>query len=170
MTHYISQTITVMHMKKIYGKIFGLLAVLAASFGMTSCDDGGPWYDGYRPPTGWNNTFYDSRLNGYWELVQYNSYPVSAGEANYMYFNGDGRGEYYYMQNGYRYVEGMVYWCQQSVTGTSRYQVNIQYEGGGSETTNYWFNDNPNTLTMQWMTNSGRTETYVYDRIYRAPW
>ena len=156
-------------MKKIYAKILGVAAIVAASLSLTSCDDGGPWYDGYYPPNGWNSTFYDNRLNGYWELVQYNSYPVDPGEKNYMYFNGDGRGLYYYWQGGRRYTTGMVYWCQSSNTGTSQYQVNIQYEGGGSETTNYWFVGN-NTMTMQWMTTNGRTETYVYDRIGYAPW
>lgn len=159
-------------MKKAAFRIFAGIALLAASFGLTSCDDD-PWYDdwggNYYPPNGWNDTFYDSRLNGYWELIQYNSYPVHPDDANWFYFHGNGRGQYFYLQNGDEYTQRMRYWCQYSNTGTSRYQINIQYEDGSAETTNYWFPDN-NTLMMQWMTAGGRTETYVYDRVGYAPW
>lgn len=73
-----------------------LLAFMSA--GLTSCvgDDDG-WWGG--PPTGWD-TFNDTRLSGYWALVQYNSDPVDADDANYLYFNGNGRGLYYYLQGG----------------------------------------------------------------------
>ena len=65
------------------------------SAGLTSCvgDDDG-WWGG--PPTGWD-TFNDTRLSGYWALVQYNSDPVDADDANYLYFNGNGRGLYYFL-------------------------------------------------------------------------
>lgn len=138
------------------------------SAGLTSCvgDDDG-WWGG--PPTGWD-TFNDTRLSGYWALVQYNSDPVDADDANYLYFNGNGRGLYYYLQGGRRYTEQTVYYSQDSNTGTSRYQINIQYEYSSPVTMNYWFTHSGNTMWMQWRTGNGAVQTYVYDRIQYAPW
>lgn len=141
---------------------------LTASCALTSCiDNDGPWWD--EPGYGWDS-FNDQRLEGYWKLVQYNSDPVSDGAANYMYFNGDGSGYYYYLDNGYRERERLRYWSQDSGNGASRYQINIQYEYSSPLTTSYWFTHSNNTLWLQWQTSGGRVQTYVYDRINYAPW
>ncbi len=95
-------------------------------------------------PAGWD-TFNDSRLAGYWGLVQYSSDPVGASDANYLYFNGNGRGYYYYLQGGREYTERTVYYSQDSNTGTSNYQINIQYEYSSPVTMNYWFTHGGNT-------------------------
>ena len=156
-------------MKRILRTVAGIVAVVALSVtGLTSCINAeGDWWGG--PPTGWD-TFNDSRLGGYWMLVQYNSDPVYQSDANYLYFNGNGYGYYYYLDNGYREREQLRYWCQGSNTGTSNYQINIQYEYSSPLTTNYWFTHGNNTLWMQWRTSGGRVQTYVYDRINYAPW
>lgn len=146
--------------------LVALVSILSGTL-LTSCDgDDGPWWG--TPPYGWN--FQDPRLQGYWQLVQYNSDNVYPDETNYMYFNGDGRGLYYYMERGYRETEQLRYWCQDAVSGASNYQINIQYEYSSPQTTSYWFTHGNNTLWMQWTTNGGRVQTYVYDRIYSAPW
>ncbi len=124
------------------------------------------WWSG--PPSGWN-TFNDTRLAGHWQLVQYNSDPVYDNDANYLYFNGNGAGLYYYLINGYRQTESIRYWSQNSNSGTSNYQINIQYEFDSPVTENYWFTHNGNTLWFQWRTSRG-VQTSVYDRIPRAPW
>lgn len=145
----------------------GVLSLLAA-VSLTSCTDGdGPWwtYPGY----GWD-TFNDSRLSGYWQLVQYNSDPVYAGDANYLYFNGNGYGNYYYLRGGGRYREQLRYWCQNSVSGTSSYQINLQYEYSSPVTANYWFTHDNNTLWLQCQTGNGAVQTYVYDRCGGVPW
>lgn len=125
---------------------------------------------GARSPYGWDDTFYDSRLNGYWALDQINSSYVDGTEVNYLYFGGNGRGRYYYYDRGQRYWENTAYWCQNSVSGTSNYQINLQYETVGSPTTmNYWFTDSGRTLWMQW-SNSGGVQTYVYRYYPSEPW
>ncbi len=148
--------------------LLGLALFIGLSVSFTSCgieDDG--WWGG--PPSGWD-TFNDSRLTGYWGLVQYNSDPVYSNDANYLYFNGRGRGSYFYLQGGRRYKEQIVYYSQDSNTGTSNYQINIQYEFSSPVTMNYWFTHNGDTLWMQWRTSDGAVQTYVYDRMNRAPW
>lgn len=143
--------------------IFGGIATLLSSCDLE--DDG--WWGG--PPSGWDSNN-DTRLSGYWALVQYNSDPVYNSDANYLYFNGRGRGYYYYLQNGRRYTEQIVYYSQNSNTGTSSYQINIQYEFSSPVTMNYWFTHDGNTLWMQWRTGNGSVQTYVYDRTPGAPW
>ncbi len=149
--------------------VWMLIAVAAVSLiSLTSCYiQGNSWWTS--PPYGWD-TFNDSRLTGYWQLVQYNSDPVHPSQANYLYFNGNGYGRYYYLDNGYRDSEQTRYWCQDAVSGASNYQINIQYEYSSPLTSSYWFTHNGNTLWLQWTTNGGRVQTYVYDRINRAPW
>ncbi|MDE5840734.1 MAG: hypothetical protein K2H49_07410 [Muribaculaceae bacterium] len=120
------------------------------------------------PPNGWNDTFYDRNLVGCWQLYQVNSDYVRGDEVNYMYFNGDGRGAYYYYERGYQERERLAYWCQRSVNGTPSLQINIQYEYGSPSTMNYWFTD-ADTLWMQWRNSSGM-QTYVYKYISRVPW
>lgn len=149
-------------------KIFPLLAAMfiALCAGLTSCGDD-DWWGG--PPDGWD-TFNDTRLEGYWRLVQSNSEDVSLSDTNYLYFNGNGRGEYYYLRNGIQNVENTVYYSQDSNSGTSNYQINIQYQYSNPVTMNYWFTHGGSTLWMQWRTGNGAVQTYVYDRINRAPW
>lgn len=127
-------------------------------------------YDGWNPepPYGWDNTFCDQDLTGCWQLYQINSEYVSGDAVNFMQFNGDGRGYYYYYDRGYREEERIAYWCQHSVSGSSALQVNIQYEYGRPSTMNYWFTDRY-TLWMQWR-NSYGVQTYVYKEVPRAPW
>lgn len=135
-----------------------LTAILLAPL-FTSCivDDGDGWYPA--PPSGWNY-FYDSSLNGSWQLVQANDLPVSQYETNYMYFNGDGRGTYYYYRNGRLFAEDMAYYCQEAYQGASRYQINIQYEYDSPVTMSYWFSGN--TLWLQWTDGYGDVTTYLY--------
>ncbi len=155
--------------KNPHTKRIPLLASLAAVLAITlsSCIiEPDEWWSG--PPTGWN-TFNDTRLTGHWQLVQYNSEPVYTNDANYLYFNGNGAGLYYYLINGYRQVESIRYWSQNSNSGTSYYQINIQYEYDSPVTENYWFTHGGNTLWFQWRTSQG-VQTSVYDRIPRAPW
>lgn len=142
----------------------GLIALCAPV--LTSCDTDDGWYP--YPPNGWNNDFYDSRLDGYWQLVRVNSMPITGRDTNWLFFNGSGRGVYYYYLNGRPYSELTAYWCQRS-GGVSRYQINLQYEGSGqSATMSYWFEDN-DTLWMQWANQSG-VQTYIYSYVGRAPW
>lgn len=119
------------------------------------------------PPYGWDS-YSDPDLTGTWELYQVNSQYVRGDEVNYMQFNGNGRGYYYYYDRGYRETEKLAYWCQRSVSGTSTMQINIQYEYGNPSTMNYWFTDR-NTLWMQWR-NSNGVQTYVYKYYSGLPW
>lgn len=145
------------------GRIWILMAmVTVCCMGfLSSCDDDDDWYGPSR--------FYDNRLNGYWELVEYNDQPVYADDVNYMYFGGNGYGYYYYWENGRRYLEDLYYESQEAVNGYSDYQLNLQYGNSRPTTVNYWF-ENRNVLCMQWMSGYNRLETYVYERVYGAPW
>lgn len=154
-------------MKKFTHYLGGVALMIIAAVTLTGCySDDGNWWDA--PGYGWN--FNDTRLAGYWALVQYNSDPVNLSDANYLYFNGNGYGYYYYLDNGYRQREQLRYWCQNSYSGASNYQINIQYQYSSPLTTSYWFTHGGNTLWMQWQTSGGRVQTYVYDRINGAPW
>ncbi|MDE6018927.1 MAG: hypothetical protein K2G85_08975 [Muribaculaceae bacterium] len=148
-----------MKKKLFYLPIFAMLMLV-----LPSCDIN---YWNPEPPSGWD-TFYDRNLNGCWQLYQVNSDYVRGDEVNYMYFNGDGRGTYYYWDRGYRETENLAYWCQRSVNGTTSSQINIQYEYGNPSTMNYWFTDS-DTLWMQWR-NSAGVQTYVYKYTNRVPW
>lgn len=156
-------------MKKLYSKILMGLMLVMMGVGLTGCYVDAGWDP--LPPDNWNNTFYDSRLTGYWELYSINNRYVSGDAVNYLYFNGDGRGRYYYYQNGMRYWENTAYWCQNAYSGNSNYQINLQYQTTGSPTTmNYWFVDGQRYLYMQWY-NSYGWQTYVYVFYpYGAPW
>ncbi len=148
-----------MKKKLLYLPIIGMLLLL-----LPSCDVN---YWNPEPPSGWD-TFYDQDLTGCWQLYQVNSNYVRGDEVNYMYFNGDGRGTYYYWDRGYQETERLAYCCQRSVSGASTLQINIKYEYGSPSTMNYWFSDN-DTLWMQWR-NSYGVQTYVYKYINRVPW
>ena len=152
--------------------LFPIISALMAggsSIVLTGCVDDDYWP--YSPPPGWGaNYFYDSRLDGSWELVQANSSPVDPYDTNYMDFYGDGHGRYYYYRNSHPYSEEMAYFCQRSGSTTTNYQINIQYEDGTGSTMAYWFTDGGNTLWLQWQTGNGRIITYLYDRISYIPW
>ena len=142
-----------------------LLPVLAVFLlALPSCGDINYWNP--EPPGG--DTFYDQNLTGCWQLYQVNSNYVRGDEVNYMYFNGDGRGTYFYYDHGYQETERLAYWCQRAVDGASSLQINIQYEYGSPSTMNYWFSDRE-TLWMQWRNNYG-LQTYVYKYYGRIPW
>ncbi len=146
-------------------KYFLCLPILAVlMFLLPACGDINYWDP--QPPVG--DTFYDSDLTGCWQLYQVNSKFVRGDEVNYMYFNGDGRGTYFYYDRGYQETERLAYWCQRSVSGTSSLQINIQYEYESPSTMNYWFSDSE-TLWMQWR-NSYGVQTYVYKYFGRIPW
>lgn len=146
-----------------------LVVLAVASLGiLTSCyRDSESWWS--EPPFGWQPVK-DPRLSGYWQLVQYNSDPVSPYETNYLYFNGNGNGYYYYFDNGYRTSELIRYWCINPGSGSTHLQLNIQYQYHSALTTSYWFTHGGNKLWMEWTTDGGSVQTYVYDRINRAPW
>lgn len=152
-------------------KIMSVALLVLASVGLSGCYiDGGVWSPA--PPYGWNNTFYDQNLNGYWQLEMINGSYVYGDNVNYMYFGGNGRGRYYYYNYGSRYWENTAYWCQDAVSGYSNYQINIQYETSGSPSTmNYYLADRGRTLVFQWFDQySGRSVEYVYTRISYQPW
>lgn len=145
-----------------------LLAVLSlwAISAFTSCsDDSGYWVGA--PPQGWN-VYYDSRLNGDWQLIQANGRDVTGDATNYLEFFGDGVGRYSYYSNGRLYSERTNYWCNKAYSAGSNMQMNIKYESGQAATMLYWFTDNANLLWMSWSTGSG-TVTYVYRYLQRIP-
>lgn len=143
------------------------LAVMSL-IAFSSCDsDPDYWWDEPGNPPG---AFNDSRLTGYWQLVQYNSDAVPANEANYMYFNGNGRGYYYYLSNGQKQVETIRYRSIDTGTGASNYMLDINYQYSNPLSTSYWFTHGDDVLWMQWQTGNNRVQTYVYDRIDGAPW
>lgn len=138
------------------------------AIGLSGCYYDSGWSPA--PPSGWDDTFYDSRLNGYWQLVQINGGAVGPYDTNYLFFGGAGRGRYYYFDRGVKYWEETAYWCQYSNTGQTDYQINLQYENTWQPTTmNYWFTDRGYTLWMQWRNSMG-LQTYVYRAIDYAPW
>lgn len=116
-------------------------------------------------------TFFDSRFDGYWQLVEANGLAVDGYDVNYLYFNGTGQGDYYYYEDSNPYVETLQYQCRPSNNDDSKYQLVIQYENSPSPSyVNYRFSDEANsTLTMSWIEN-GTPTTYVYTRYPSAPW
>ncbi len=154
-------------MKKIRKLMLFAIVAAGISAGFTGCTDDDDWVP--VPPYSWQNAFHDQNLNGFWQLTQINGQPAGEDQANYLYFEGNGHGEYYYYFNGEQKEEETLYWCRQ-VNGVTRYQINLQYESNTQPVTmNYWFTDNGQNLWMQWRANMA-TETYVYTRINNAPW
>lgn len=164
--------IKIVQVMKKHSFLFPLMAIFMAiccSTLLTGCVDDDYWP--YNPPPGWgSNYFYDSRLEGSWELTQANSAPVGTYDTNYMDFLGGGHGRYYYYSNNRPYSEEMAYFCQKSDSNTTDYQINIQYEDGSASTMAYWFTDGNNTLWLQWRTNNGHVVTYLYSRVSSIPW
>lgn len=147
-----------------------LLLTIFCSTALTSCvGDVDLWP--FSPPPGWgSNYFYDSRLEGSWQLTQANSTPVGRYDVNYLEFFGGGHGRYYYYSNGQPESERMGYFCQQSNSNTTNYQINVQYEDGSASTMAYWFSDNNRTLWLQWKeSRTGQIITYLYTRVYDIP-
>lgn len=149
--------------------LLGALLIAAIPLLLTSCYTDDDWYD---DGPGWNNGFYDGRLEGWWELVQADGVNVGRYDTNYMDFLGGGRGYYYYYNNGHPYSERLTYYCQESASPSSRYQINIRYEDGTVSTMSYWFTDSTGiALWLSWYDNSiGRTVTYLYRPVNGAPW
>lgn len=137
-----------------------LLPLCLLMLAMTSC----VYVDNNSQPA-----FYDSRLYGYWRLVEINYRPIYAEQANYLFFNGSGSGMYFYYDMGRRYQERMTYKCY----GSSRYndnELSIWYEYDTSPSTmTYYFNNSGNNLVMQFY-DRGVPTTYVYTRMNYAPW
>lgn len=148
-------------MKKRLLKGFGALSLFAfLMLLMSSCAGDSYWYD--------DGDFYDHRLDGRWELVQYDSNPVYDDAVNYLYFDGRGRGTYWYYRGGRLYSMPTYYESQPSYSGISDYQLNLQYGNDRPTTISYWFTAGNNTLWMQWR-EGGRVVTYVYDRVNYFP-
>lgn len=158
-----------MVMKKnsyLIGLALTLVAAGSATI-LTGCEDDDYWP--YNPPPGWGgNYFYDSRLEGSWELTQADYHPVGRYDTNYMEFYGGGHGTYYYYTNGYLEDEDMAYFCQEADYPNGNNLINIQYETGRPSTMNYWLSNGNTTLTFTWRTGD-EIVTYVYSRIRRVP-
>ncbi|MDE6342852.1 MAG: hypothetical protein K2K93_11105 [Muribaculaceae bacterium] len=152
-------------MKKCILRSLGMACVASLAILFSGCGYVDAWDP--EPPYGVNDTFYDSDLDGCWQLYQINGEQVRRDQVNYMQFYGNGRGMYYYYDRGYLENEKLAYWCQRSVSGTSTRQINIKYEYDNPSTMNYWFT-NRDTLWMQWR-NSYGVQTYVYVWIDRIP-
>lgn len=153
-------------MKKHLNHILLLIIFTALSTGfLSSCVTDDDW--GYYPDGG--NAFYDSRLEGWWVLTQANGQNVTYYDTNYLEFLGSGRGYYYYYVNGREYSERMTYFCQESGSPSSRFQINLQYGNSQPTTMTYWFTDNNDSLWLQWLTASG-TVTYLYRPYTGTPW
>jgi len=142
------------------------VVAVAAMLGFSSCGDDDYWNP--YPPNGWNNVFYDSDLTGSWMLVQDNFGNVPPSRTNYLYFNGRGRGNYYYYENGNLYNSRIAYWCEDFYGSGSNPEINIQYDNGQASTMSYWFSNNYNYLWMRWSTNQGII-TYCYQYVDRIP-
>ncbi|MBD5227431.1 MAG: hypothetical protein HDR95_07925 [Bacteroides sp.] len=150
---------------KFRNRLVLILATFLAITAFTACDDDDIWAP--LGPSGWN--YQDSRLTGYWQLINVNGSAVGGYESNFLEFFGNGDGEYYYYRNSRPRSERIAYWCQQSNTGYSNYQINIQYESGQASTMNYWFSDSGRTLYMRWNSTNG-VMTYAYARVNGVVW
>ncbi|MDE7180654.1 MAG: hypothetical protein K2N88_05600 [Muribaculaceae bacterium] len=153
-------------MKTLFRKyaMVGIVALLSL-IGLTNCTSSTVWWDD--PGYGWS--YRDPNLTGFWQLVEVNGYAVSNYNTNFLYFDGNGRGLYYYYDQGYRETEKLRYWAQEGYT-SSNYQLNIQYQYSAPLTSVYWFSDRFNTLWLQWVSPNGGLDTYAYRRISYAPW
>ena len=149
--------------------LLGVVVTLGLSTLLTSCEiDDDTWP--YSPPPGWGSKyFFDSRLEGSWELTPANASEVGGYDTNYMEFYGNGHGRYYYYDRGRPYQEDMAYFCQRSGSTTSSYLINVQYADGTSSTMTYWFSEGDYSLWLQWRENSGQVTTYLYRRVAYVP-
>lgn len=142
-------------MKKTYTLL--MLLVLSLCVGLSSCDD-----DIYGPP----GTNYDSALVGTWELYSADGSPVYGYQVNWLQFNRNGTGSYYFYQDGRQYEMGL-YWGVDWYAGSK--ELYIDYNDGRSASMDYWFNSNATYLYTQWY-ERGYRHTYVYRYVDGPAW
>ena len=151
-----------------------LLAILFAignSFVLTSCldDDDEPYYPG--PGI---NAFYDTHLDGLWQLTNINDRQVAPSETNFMQFDDNGDGYYYSYRNSFLNSEDMAYYCQEGRTSRDNYILNVSYgshrfDPSNASTMTYWFTDQYMRLWLSWRQNDGNRVTSIYSRINALP-
>ena len=142
-------------------KILIPLVTLIFCLGFSSCRD-----DDYGP----SRYFYDSYLTGYWQLRQINGSWVSEYQSNYLYFDGYGRGRYYYYDRGQLYYKSLKYECYEPWDSYSDLQLNILYQGDYTpQSMNYYFSNDGYTLYLWWR-EGGRTITYTYSYLKYFPY
>lgn len=126
-------------------KILYSLVVVLSALSLSSCDDE-PVY-----PT------LDPNLQGMWQLVAIDGYPVGGYDANWLQFYGDGSGTYFYYNNGLLQQMGLFYSVNYDWT-----QLYVDYADGWSLDSNYWFDRTATLLYMQWWDEYGRQTVYTY--------
>lgn len=142
--------------------LFPLLVALCACFSLTSCEDDDYYWD---PPA---SGFIDGDLVGVWALAQIDGNVIAPVNANYFSFAPSGRGRFYYMDRGRRYIDDIYYWSEYGSYGKT--WLYIQYPGGSIDEQSYWFSDGARSLWMQFEDGYGRVTTYRYEYINRPPW
>lgn len=132
-------------------KLYTLLSMLCVGLALclTSCDD-----DYYTP---YPNQI-DKDLLGTWELYSADGNRVYDYQVNWLEFNRNGQGYYYYYDDGRQYSMWLDYTVRYYGGGNQLY---IEYQDGSSVSMNYWFNSNATYLYTQWYEN-GRSHTYTY--------
>lgn len=117
-----------------------------------------------------NNIYYDSYLTGVWQLYSVNGSPVGGTQTNWLQFNGNGRGYYFYFNYGNRMVMNMNYECMDGYNNYygSNTILNLYYGNDlNPQSMYYWYEGN--SLVMQW-SDRYQTTTYVYRAVPNAPW
>lgn len=142
-------------MKKTYALL--ALLIMAVCVGFTSCDD-----DIYGPP----GQSYDPDLLGTWELYSADGVPVYGYQVNWLEFNRNGTGTYYYYHNGREYSMGL-YWGVDWYGGEQ--ELYIDYNDGSSASMYYWFNSNATFLYTEWY-ERGYRHTYIYRYVDYPAW
>lgn len=140
-------------MTDIKTKLTLLLAGICLSLSFTGCDD-----EPYPPYGPGNGSFLDQNLEGEWELYTVDGQPVYGRNVNYLDFDDDGDGTYYYYQNGREMEEDFIFWCYSY--GDDWY-LHIDYQYSPDSDMIYWFENNFNYLYLQWW-NGNRNVTYCY--------
>lgn len=114
----------------------------------------------------YSNPQYDRDLIGAWELYQADGAPVYGYQVNWLEFFRDGRGTYYYYQNGDQKSMGMTYKIKWS---DNKNDMNINYADGHTSSMQYWFNTNRSYLYTQW-DEEGISHTNVYRYVTDPDW
>lgn len=152
-------------MKNLYTRLALLATAIIFSLTAVSCDD--EW-DDWGDDWGQSGSWIDRNLIGTWELYQVNGDIVDDGEENYMQFNRNGYGWYYYYRYGQPIKEKIRFWCDYT-NNPSINQVNIIYANGDRSSINYWFSGQ--RLYMQWYDeNYGGNVTYMYRNVDSLPY
>ena len=152
-------------MKHLVRTIALAAAVLLVTAGLSSCDDGD---NGYWSGPGTGNSYYDSNLNGTWQLIQINEQNVSPSATNYLQFNSTGSGYYYYYSGGLRETQQIRWVCN---AGYNRDTLTIRYSDGRQSTMNYYFGAGADYLYLNWTTYTGASMTYCYRYLGNViPW